>query len=212
MDKLSKKHSEKTIELLNSLSQLRKSIPSFGKSIFQSGGGAAFHLDIIIIGILNRCMSTSSAIEMLVSQWNMTSARAVLRVHLDTAIRLSAFWRVENPHELAKEIINRNQLYKIKDRSGKKMGDRYLVEELNKQYPWVEKVYSYTCGYVHFSDMHFFDVIQEINPMDNSLSLYISAEQYKFSEESWIEILDYACQILGIVISHLEGYRISKDT
>lgn len=205
-------HSEKTIELLSSLSHLRQQIPGFGKSVFQAGGSTMFQLDMIVAGILNRCMSTSSAIELLVKQWNMTSARAVLRVHLDTAVRLSAFWRVEDPHRLAKEVIAGKHLKTFKDRYGKKMEDGYLVNKLNDQYPWVKQVYSYTCGYVHFSDMHFFDVIQDVNSEDMSFSAYITAEQYKFPEESWIEILQYACEILGIVISHLEGYRIAKDS
>jgi hypothetical protein len=47
----------------------------------------------------------------------------------------------------------------MKDRCGKLMTDRYLVERLTVEVPWIETVYAQASGYVHFSEQHIINTI-----------------------------------------------------
>jgi hypothetical protein len=93
----------------------------------------------------------------------MVSTRSLLRTHLNTALRFSAAWLVENPHEFATLAISGRPINKLKDRAGKGLTDARLVEIRSRDWPWLPKVYENLCGYVHFSAPHLFDAVESVD-------------------------------------------------
>ena len=168
-------------------------------------------MDMVIIGIVKRCLSTTSAIEKLVLEWNMTCARAVLRMQLDTMLRLSAFWLSSDPQKMAMDFIAGKQINRMKDKDGCKMTDSYLSRKLGKQFDWIPKVYEYTSSYIHFSERPFFDSISEINNKERMANFVINDKDYYFPEFSWVELVDCAADCLIIIKCFLGKYRQSKD-
>jgi len=205
------KHSERVLEELEKLNKLTKELPYLGSTIMNAAESKLYNLDLVIIGIVKRCLSISSAFETLVKDWNMTCARALVRMQLDTVLRFSAFWISENPHEMAKEVISGKQINKMKDRDGNKMTDSYLARNLGKFFEWVPKVYEYTSGYIHFSERHLFDPIFNINEDDRLVIFVINDKDYKFPESSWYEIVKCFKDCLLIVKYWLEHYKESKE-
>lgn len=94
-----------------------------------------FPLDLLASGAVKRGVSAAGAIKVLVESSNMVSARSLLRMDVDTALRFSAAWLVENPHEFAMLAISGRSINKLKDHEGKTLTDARLVEIRALDYP-----------------------------------------------------------------------------
>ena len=206
-----KNHTVKTLTSIEKLRNLREDLPSLGNAIMHTRSMSMSSMDMVIIGIVKRCLSTTSAIEKLVLEWNMTCARAVLRMQLDTMLRLSAFWLSSDPQKMAMDFIAGKQINRMRDKDGCKMTDSYLSRKLGKQFDWIPKVYEYTSNYIHFSERPFFDSISEINNKERIANFVINDKDYYFPEFSWVELVDCAADCLVIIKCFLGKYRQSKD-
>lgn len=206
-----KNHSEKTLESIAKLKKMRKNILSLGSNVMQADNRNFYPLDFIIIGALKRCLSTTRAIEILVLEWNLTCARAILRIQLDTALRLSAYWLSPDPQKMASDVMAGKPVNRMKDKDECKMQDSYLVKKLGEKYEWVPQVYKNTSGYIHFSEQHVFNSIYTFNDQKSKIEIEISDTDYKFPESSWIEIIDCATECLDIIGHYLKGYKLTKN-
>ena len=68
---------------------------------------------------------------------------------------------MESTDELAHHVIKGKSLRKYKDRDGKELFDRHLVNTLKLELPWVESMYDTLSGWVHFSESHIFSAVSE---------------------------------------------------
>jgi hypothetical protein len=168
-----------------------------------------FPLDLLASGAVKRGVSAAGAIKVLVASWNMVSARSLLRMHIDTALRFSAAWLVDNPHEFAMLAISGRSINKLKDREGKTLTDARLVEIRALDYPWLPKVYENLCGYVHFSATHLSDAIESFDD-GGGISLRISQSDFDFPESSWLELIDCFQDNTAILAKFLEEYAVAK--
>lgn len=206
-----KEHTVKTLASIEKLRKLREDLPSLGSEIMHAGSMSMYPMDMVIIGIVKRCLSTTSALEKLVLEWNMTCARAVLRMQLDTVLRLSAFWLSPDLQKMAMDVMGGKQINKMKDRDNCKMTDSYLSRKLGERFDWIPRVYKYTSGYIHFSERHLFDPIREINDKERTVNFVINDKDYNFPEFSWVELVNCATECLQIIKYFLDKYRQSKD-
>ena len=205
-----KTHSPKTLASIERLRKLKDKLPSLGNQIMHAGNKTMYPMDMVIIGIVKRCLSISTALESLVLNWNMTCARAVLRMQLDTVLRFSAFWLSDDPQRTARDVISGKQINKMRDRDGQKMTDSYLARKLGEHFDWIPQVYKYTSGYIHFSERQLFDPIWDLNDEERVARFVINEFDHKFPEHSWVELVDCAANCLLIVKTLLDGYRQSK--
>jgi hypothetical protein len=174
-----------------------------------SGDGKPMYiLDFIMIGAIKRSLSLASGLQALVKTKNMTCARALVRMELDTVSRLLAYTYVEEPSVMAKAVIGGKALNSFKCRDGKKLRDGYLIDKMTEEHPWAKAVYKYTSGYVHFSERQVFDSISSLGADgDRSIEFQISKEENNFPKESWIEILQCFNEMLSILGKLLITYR-----
>ena len=165
-------------------------------------------LDLIIIGVIKRSLSLASGLHDLVKSKNMICSRAILRMELDTVSRLLAYTYVNDPSEMAKDIIGGKALNSFKCRDGKQLRDGYLIDKMSEKYPWVKDVYKYTSGYVHFSERQVFDSIFSLGKDEERLVTFqVSKEDHNFPEESWIEIIACFNEMLSILSELLLTHR-----
>ena len=171
-----------------------------------------YPVDLLAIGAVKRLLSTSSGFSALIKSWNMTCARSVLRMHIDTFLRFSAINLVEKPHDLAQKVRNGEHISNIKDKTGKKMTDKYLVEQLLCEYPWLNEVYDNLCGYVHFSNQHILSSAQNMRDDDDEYTIYfeIAEDDGKYPEKSWIEIIACFNESTDIFFKYLKGWINTK--
>jgi hypothetical protein len=182
-----------------------------GLATLSAGQGAMFPLDLMALGAVKRSVSTASAIVAMVESSNMVCARTLLRTHIDTSLRFSAAWLVQNPHEFASLVLKGERIDRLKDRQGKRLTDAHLVEMRSAECPWLPAVYSNLSGYIHFSSSHIADSVGVIDEARNSLTFEVSPTDAKFPEFSWLEVLDCFRETTELLAKYLHGYRLTKN-
>src|ERR1035437_452289 len=109
--------------------------------------GHKYKLDIHAMAVIDRSLALLRGFCDLVEAKNMIAAAPLIRCQLDNGLRFFASTLVEDPHDFAGNILKGIPVRKMKDRHGKLMTDRYLVERLTIEVPWIETVYSQASGY-----------------------------------------------------------------
>lgn len=204
-----RKHTEPVQAALLRLDDDRQTLLAVWEAMIGGTGAPIFPLDLLASGAVKRGVSAAAAIKVLVESWNMVSARSLLRTHLDTALRFSAAWLVENPHEFATLAISGRPINKLKDREGKALTDARLVEIRSTDWPWLPKVYESLCGYVHFSATHLFDAVESVDE-EGQIELLISEADADFTESSWLELIHCFREGTAMLVKFLNGYAITK--
>lgn len=203
-------HGKRVQDLLALLEQDRDAMLLTGKRLIGKRNAPMFGLDLLAYGAIKRNLSTTTAISEMVNSWNMVCARSLLRVHIDTALRFSAAWLVEQPHDFALKVIGGHRIDRLKDQAGSRLTDAYLLKIRAAEYPWLSKVYEDLSGYIHFSGSHVFDSMASLSDEDMSIAFEISATDHKFPEFSWAEILDCTREATGMLTKYLDGYIYTK--
>ncbi len=78
---------------------------------------------------------------------NATVAATLVRVHLDTLLRLYALWWVKDSEAFSRQVMDKGQINRMKDAKGVQMTDGYLYKRLAKIVPWIETVYQESSGF-----------------------------------------------------------------
>lgn len=112
--------------------------------------------DLWLFGLTDRNIALAEAMPPLIKSENIHALGPLLRIQLDGFLRLHAFNLVESVDDLVIHVMHGGEVRDFKDRDGKRLTDRYLVNALKSDLPWVESVYEKLCGRVHFSDHHIF--------------------------------------------------------
>lgn len=203
--------SEHIETLLEALERDKDALLKLGMAVVGQPGSPMFPLDWMAFAAIKRSLSTSSALAAMVRSWNMVCARALLRMHIDTALRFSAAWLVPDPHAFATKVMKGEQINKMKDRGGKQLlSDWFLVETHKEKHPWLPDVYKKLCGYVHFSGSHISDSIAFVQNESRTVEFEMTAIDTKFPEFSWSEVLDCFRESTAILSWYLEGYAETK--
>jgi hypothetical protein len=185
-------------------------IQSLWLEMCQADEGAFFPVDMVAMGAVKRCASQSYGLRLFVEGWNLLCARALLRMQIDTALRFSALWLVNKPHDVAREILRGERLDKMKDRDGKRLTDAYLITKLAPDQPWLPEVYERTSGYIHFSGAHLFSPIAEVRNESREVEYIIGETDTNYPESSWVEVVNCFNQATDIFMHYLAGWVRTK--
>lgn len=202
---------EKINNLLLILEENKEKTRLLGLQMMKVDNGAMYPVDLLAIAAIKRVLSTSAAFRQLVESWNLISARAILRVHLDTVLRFYAIWTVNDPHDFAKKIIGGTKINQLKDRSGNKLTDSYLTKIMSKDHKWMPTVYANLCDYVHFSAQHLFASVAKLDKDGWQFSLQISELDTNAPEFSWVEVVECFNETTKIFLDYLSGWVYTKN-
>jgi len=204
------KHGQNVLKSLEELEKRRKKLINLTKEMIAAYEGSMYLVDIFTIGAVKRAISTATGFILLVESWNMICARALLRMQIDTALRFSSAFLVQKPHDFVMKVLGGQQINKLKDKDGKVMTDGYLVSKLAPEYSWLPVVYKNLSGYVHFSEHHLADSIEDINDESTTVSWAIKEKNTKFPESSWEEVVACFNESTDLFMKYLEGWIITK--
>jgi hypothetical protein len=207
---MTKWNSKQVVSHLQKLNAQQLEINELSEKMLKADNGRFWAFDFLAIAALKRTKSMSAGFKMLIESRNLVSARALIRMHLDTLMRFYAGWLVENPHTYAEKILNGEKVSNIKDKDGKNLSDSYLATKLNEKFDWVLRVYKTTCGYIHLSDRHIFSAVKPSNK-ENTCEIIISTEDEYYSESSYLEALDCFSRITEIFLWYIKGWTATKS-
>jgi hypothetical protein len=177
--------------------------------MMQADGGKVFGLDLLAQAAFKRSMSLCAGFCCLIRSKNYLSAASLLRLQLDTCLRFFAAFIVENPHAFAQSILDGTPVRRLKDRNGKPMTDRYLVETLGEKYEWMPRVYEATSGFIHLSERHMFSIWKSAS--DGKLGTVIGSTDDHFDDELWIELADAFLACTDALFEYLNGWIFTKQ-
>lgn len=160
------------------------------KKLFEADEGKIYGVDLISSAVLNRSLSLIQGFTTMIEMRNILCAGALLRLQVDSLMRLYACWLVENPHSLVEPLLEGKPLSTIKSKSGESLSDQYLRTELSKVYSWVDAVYKATSGFVHLSKVHMVSTVNNLDPVNLKVLLGLGDSAREVKYEDLIEAVD----------------------
>lgn len=142
------------IEFLRNL--FKEHLPVFEQNV-TAHDGAFSAPDLIMWSIMNRSRDLVKGFCLLIENENFMCAAALIRLQLDNLFHLYAFDLVEDMTEFSIAIMEGKEIRNLKDRTGKKMTDTYLVKKISKFDESFREMYRQASGYIHLSHHHLYD-------------------------------------------------------
>jgi hypothetical protein len=197
--------------LLEDLEKLNNAHLEQGKTIEKAFGGAVYAFDLLSFAVLKRSMSLTSGFITLMRKDNFVAAVPLIRIQLDNFLRYATGWLVSDPHEFAAKILSGEHIRNIKTKEGKRMTDRFLVDEFSKKYKWIKSVYENTSGYIHLSDKHMLINITELDSKQRTTTFKISDKDDHIPEKFKVEAVMAFTKITELVLHRTYSWQYSKD-
>ncbi|MCQ4265582.1 hypothetical protein [Stutzerimonas stutzeri] len=178
-------------EKLSTLEEISKEFETIGQELFEACKGQLFPADAILLASCNRALQVLHGFTLIVNNGGYSCGVALLRLQLDSVLRLYGITITKDPHDTANKIISGEKLSKIKDKTGEKLSDGYLVSLLAKQNPWLKHVYSLCSGYIHLSDASFHHLLKKSEPVpeSNERGFYIGSDESEIEMKQRIELI-----------------------
>lgn len=174
-------------------------LPKMGVEYLNAIGVPNSELDYIYIGAIKRTISMTVGLSDLIKVKNITLCRAIVRMQMDTVSRMLAYTYVEDPSNMALEVIKGTPLNRFHSKDGKRLTDAYLISRISQNHPWMQEAYKRLSGYVHFSENQLFDSIVGVKGgEERTIDIVIGRTDDSFPEDSWIEIVAAFIELLSI--------------
>lgn len=144
--------------IFKNLSKLETVFLSEAKMFFQIGGedGHLHTMDLFTSAIINRSISLMRGFVTLAKENNYISSVPLIRIQLDNCLRFYATTLVRDYNDTFLKYLSGVHIRNIKDASGAKMTDTYLVTKLDEIFPGIQNLYKNSSGHIHFSNEHSF--------------------------------------------------------
>ncbi len=207
-----RKHSETTLKELERSKALSRQQVEMSARMMRVFGARMYEMDLYAAGAVKRSISVSSAFQSMVKEWNLVTARALVRLQLDTALRFYAAFLVPDPHEFVRQVLADVPVRKMKARDGSLMTDRYLSDRLGDKVPWIPQVYAETSKYIHLSNAQFFATVTEANESggDQAISLAITYRDEHMPDSSFEEAVRCFNDCTEVFMRYLAGWVETK--
>jgi len=118
-------------------------------------------IEHIVATVLRRSIANMRGFLLLIDSGNEFAAMPLIRMQLDSVLRISAFRLVDDAYDLANHMIEGKKFDKYKNPNSKvELHDRALREPLEAKYEYINNLYEETSGYVHLSRDHMVRVLK----------------------------------------------------
>jgi len=146
------------LKIFEDFNNLEKAFLNEAKLFLQIGGenGNLYTMDLFTSAIINRSISLMKGFVTLAKENNYIASVPLIRIQLDNCLRFYAATLVDDYNEFFVDYLIGKSIRNLKDASGTKMTDTYLVSKLDTVFPGVQKLYKNSSGYVHLSNEHSF--------------------------------------------------------
>lgn len=183
---------------------VRKGAPLLGSV------NALSHADFFVVGAARRTLAQARGFKQLIEARNFPCAAAILRMQIDTAMRINALFLVEDMSAACRSVLDGARFNTLRDRSGAKLSDAHLRAKLAEEHPWINPVYERASDFVHLSGRHFYTSIARTDDTTRIATFTISGEDPPRPDEIYFEIVDAflrASALVGTMILAYLGIR-----
>lgn len=163
-----------------------------------------------ILSLANRAISLNRGFLTLSEVNNYSTAISLIRLQVDSCLRLFALTLVNNWTIFYDEVMKGTEIRTLKDRNGKPMTDKHLLTKYDEFDKGFKQLYKNTCGFVHFSNSHI-NLNTEFNKEnDKGFPTKISIGDIDNLET--YEKVDYAFNMFMVgksILKQIKAYQIS---
>ena len=181
-----------------------------GKLMFEPNKVYMYPLDLLATAVMDRGLSLIFGYTSQIRVNNFTCAAPLIRMHLDNVLRFYAAYISADPHEFTMKVFEGVHIRNLKDKEGKKMTDKYLVDKLSSEHPWMKEVYEKTSGYVHLSNTHIYNSSRLKDLQSRVISFSISKQDRWVTESTKLEGTNCMNEISEILYDYLSGWNQTK--
>jgi len=169
-------------------------------------------IDFFIIGVVKRSLDLVDGFILTISNWNLICAAPIIRMHLDTLLRLNYISKVppKEADKLILHIMNGEPLNKFKDSEGKGLNDTRLRKYLKDVFPWIDNVYKQTSKFIHFSERHMFVPVYSTNNEKRIVNFAIHKGSHNVKEEQITEYYNVFIIITDSIIKFINSWGERK--
>jgi hypothetical protein len=136
------------------LDRLRVHHVDIARRFLDEAGGALYMLDLILATVTARSYSLVEGFIHAFDTWNPIVAAPVIRLQLDSLVRVAYIAALDDADVVARHIIGGGEFRNLHDSENKRLSDARLVWHAQTAHPWIKGVYEATSGWVHFSPEH----------------------------------------------------------
>lgn len=166
-------------------------------------------IDWYVLAAIKKTASLTHAFCILVRAKNTLAAAALIRLQLDTAMRIFGLSLVDDVEAAGTRLMNDEGYQKLKSRDGEVLYDAVLHRKLNDHYPGLSGVYQATSSYVHLSAAHIKTGLSE-RPGSPILFFHLNGTDDKQPDEWFADIVDSFDQATGLTAELIEGFAQSR--
>jgi hypothetical protein len=168
------------------------------------------HADMFVMGALRRTLAQAQGFRDLLVAKNLPCAAGILRMQLDTAMRVNGLRLVAERDRCCKDLLGGKQFNKLKDTAGNKLTDAYLRQKLAEDHPWISQVYEQTSDFIHLSGRHFYNSIVSTDDETQIARFVFSGKDPPRPDETYFEVVDTffeATKLVGLLMLGYFGVR-----
>lgn len=197
----------KITQSIQNLRNLKEDYKLIGKYLLKD---AFFPPDFLAVAVLNRSLCLLSGFAVLIEARNLVAAGPFVRLQLDNGLRFYASSLVDSADDFTMKVLEGVPIRNLTDKQGKKLTDRYLVDTLALQQPWITSVYAETSGYVHFSEKHIFNSLR-LKGDRGAFEMKISDVDEFVPEELYLEAIGAFTEATKLTLKLVHAWASQKD-
>ncbi len=162
-----------------------------------------------VLAAINKTASLTHAFCALTRAKNTMVAASLIRLQLDTAMRMFGLSLVTDVECAGTLLMNDGSYRKLRSRDGEWLTDALLHRKLNEHYPGLSDAYEATSAYVHLSAMHIKTGLTG-RPGTSTLFFDLTGTDDSRPDEWFAELVDsfdQATTLTGELIEDFMRYR-----
>lgn len=196
------------ITFLKNLSQEHLNIVS---KLVHADEGKMFGVDLVVFAVLQRSLSLIDGFIALVEHRNVLCAAPLIRLQVDSVMRLYACWLVDDPHSIGLHLLDERPLRKLKSKDGHPLTDHYLHQKLSEIYPWASRVYQKLSGFIHLSSPHMHAPVKSVGDHIMNISIGLTHTGRTWAEAEIIEAIDAFTEATKCLLHLCYSWLFTKE-
>ncbi|MDP2780750.1 hypothetical protein [Devosia sp.] len=158
-----------------------------------------------VLAAVKKTTSLSHAFCLLVRAKNTLAAAALIRLQLDTAMRIFGLSLIEDVEAAGTHLMNDGSYRELKSRHNERLDDKILHQKLNEYYPGLSAVYKATSSYVHLSGAHIKTGLLE-QEGTSVLFFHLNGTDDAKADQQFAEIVDAFDQATTLTTELIEDF------
>lgn len=168
------------------------------------------HTDVFVLGAFRRTLAQASGFRSLLQERNFPCAAAILRLQLDTAMRINGLTLLDDSDAACKSVLEGVAFNELRGRDGRRLSDIYLRKCLAEKHPWIDPIYVHMSNFVHLSGRHFDVAIAKTDEATRMAYFQISATDPPRPEAVYFEVVDSFFEVTKLAGALLLGYLLAR--